>query len=319
MASEILCATASLEIGEPLAGTAAAGTSHWLVLEHAQAWGPKGVDDSGLPTELTSYLGRLGKRYPFLRVQLVRRAEARAASREQAGESLEPQGATKLYLARSDEGLGQLAELPGVALASLPELGLEAWLERGELPARASVREQPLYLVCVHGKRDRCCALRGLPLYNALRAVAGDQVWQTTHLGGHRFAATMLVLPHGICYGRLGESEASGLAAAHGRAEFYALDKVRGRTCHAPGVQAAEVVLRQRLGELRLDALRHVEAGSHQADDESGTAGERVSFVDSEGSEHDVLLQRIALAPAPASCGATPKPGEGLLELRARS
>ena len=36
----------------------------------------------------------------------------------------------------------------------------------------------PLYLVCTHGKRDRCCARYGRPLYDALRERAGpDGVW----------------------------------------------------------------------------------------------------------------------------------------------
>ena len=37
----------------------------------------------------------------------------------------------------------------------------------------------------------------------ALARVFPDEVWECTHLGGHRFAPTALVLPTGYSYGRL--------------------------------------------------------------------------------------------------------------------
>lgn len=55
-------------------------------------------------------------------------------------------------------------------------------------------------LVCTHGRRDVCCGSLGTDL--ALQLGAGDDwpgvnVWRTSHTGGHRFAATFLLLPQG--------------------------------------------------------------------------------------------------------------------------
>ena len=60
----------------------------------------------------------------------------------------------------------------------------------------------PLALVCTNGKRDRCCALLGRPLAAELAASGVEGAWEVTHLGGHRFSPTLLVLPYGYAYGR---------------------------------------------------------------------------------------------------------------------
>jgi hypothetical protein len=55
-------------------------------------------------------------------------------------------------------------------------------------------------LVCTHGRRDVCCGSLGtdLALQLAARdATAGVRFWRTSHTGGHRFAATFMVLPQG--------------------------------------------------------------------------------------------------------------------------
>lgn len=295
LGNEVYCAEAALSAGEPLAGTAAANIEHWIVLEQAEPWGPKGVEDS-LPAETLSYLKALGKAHPSLRVQLIRRPDRTPVS-------------PVLYLAHAPEHGGQLLQVPLTRFEGLPELDLARWLSHGVAPNAAEACPEPLYLVCVHGRRDRCCARFGMPVYTALRQEAGDRVWQTTHLGGHRFAATLLVLPHGVCYGRVAPGEASALVAAHARGEIYDLSRVRGRPCYAPAVQAAEVELRKRLGERRLGALT-----LKNAREDDGL--HRVTFASEGGAEHTVDLIREALPPAPASCGATPKPGEALVPLK---
>jgi hypothetical protein len=329
MSNDVFCVDASREIGEPLAGTAAGDVDHWLVLEHDGPWGPKGVDDSGLPSSVVTYLGELGRAFPRLRVQLIRRHDA------------QPGAGIRLFLARSGEQLGRLGELSLQSPDELPSLGLERWLSEPHPDTHADprmtvsgprasperwpeqVREltRPLYLVCVHGKRDRCCAMRGMPLYTALRTQASGRVWQTTHLGGHRFAATMVVLPHGICYGRLADTDAPGLFAAHEQGELYDLAKLRGRTSYPPTVQAAEVLLRQALADKQLASLRWLDTVRVDDAQESPARGpvlERVRFRDAAGGEHSIELERVSLPPAPASCGAAPKPVQALVPLRAR-
>lgn len=61
-------------------------------------------------------------------------------------------------------------------------------------------------LVCTHGERDICCARFGEPAYQTLReAYASDslRVWRCSHIGGHKFAPTLIDLPEGRYWGHL--------------------------------------------------------------------------------------------------------------------
>jgi hypothetical protein len=108
----------------------------------------------------------------------------------------------------------------------------------------AEAVEGPLFLVCTHGKRDRCCALHGRPLYDALRHEAGaERIWQSTHVGGDRFAGNVVVLPHGLYYGRVGPDDAAALLTATSSGQID-LDRYRGRSGYSFPVQAAERAVR---------------------------------------------------------------------------
>jgi hypothetical protein len=75
-------------------------------------------------------------------------------------------------------------------------------------------------LVCTHGGRDLCCGKFGYPVYDLLRrrhAAPGKlRVWRTSHIGGHRFAPTMIEYPEGRHWGHLEPWAAERLAARRG-------------------------------------------------------------------------------------------------------
>ena len=64
-------------------------------------------------------------------------------------------------------------------------------------------------LVCTHGSHDACCGKFGYPTYEILRyGYAGAskrqlRVWRTSHIGGHRFAPTLIDFPEGRYWGHL--------------------------------------------------------------------------------------------------------------------
>lgn len=73
-------------------------------------------------------------------------------------------------------------------------------------------------LVCTHGQRDVCCARFGGALYRALRSeYAGDRlrIWRTSHIGGHRFAPTLIDLPEGLWWGHLSAEHLRPLIERH--------------------------------------------------------------------------------------------------------
>jgi hypothetical protein len=102
-------------------------------------------------------------------------------------------------------------------------------------------------VVCTHGRHDPCCAERGRPLAQWLSVARPDQTWESTHVGGDRFAANLIAFPHGWYFGRV-EADTGPVVAdayADGRVE---LRHARGRSCFAIDVQAAELFLRSDRG-----------------------------------------------------------------------
>ena len=64
--------------------------------------------------------------------------------------------------------------------------------------------------VCTHGSRDSRCGIRGNILLTLLRDEIEKQelgkrisAWRTSHIGGHKYAANIIVYPHGDWYGFL--------------------------------------------------------------------------------------------------------------------
>jgi hypothetical protein len=135
---------------------------------------------------------------------------------------------------------GDAVELYGFAAAAdrMPEADL------GLLAAEPSAfdanrLEAPQYFVCTNGQRDLCCARFGLPVFTALAERVGHRAWQTTHVGGHRFAPNVLVLPFAAMYGRVTRERVDELIEAT-EAGRIVPGLLRGRTWRTPVVQAAE-------------------------------------------------------------------------------
>ena len=61
----------------------------------------------------------------------------------------------------------------------------------------------PLYLVCTHGSRDRCCGTLGFPVYRKLLENSARRTLQVSHLGGHRYAPVVLALPEWRFFGHM--------------------------------------------------------------------------------------------------------------------
>ena len=85
---------------------------------------------------------------------------------------------------------------------------------RRDPPRRRATPTHAMWLVCTNGKRDACCARDGVPVARALAALRPDEAWECSHLGGHRFAANVALLPEGLCFGRVARRGRPRLVAA---------------------------------------------------------------------------------------------------------
>ncbi|MEO0408826.1 MAG: sucrase ferredoxin, partial [Cyanobacteria bacterium P01_A01_bin.135] len=63
--------------------------------------------------------------------------------------------------------------------------------------------------ICTHGQYHKCCGRYGYPFYQQAQQLKQQwdlpalRIWQVSHIGGHRFAPTLIDLPQGRYYGRL--------------------------------------------------------------------------------------------------------------------
>ncbi len=253
------CCESNLD--EPMMGTADR-VDVWLLLEYRPAWKAKAVEEANLGPDVRRWLDGT------IEALAIRGLKARPQLVRQPG--------------IDSDRVRLLVGVPG-ALAAFSGRGYD-FLRSVDVtsvvddPTASPRLDGPRYFVCTNGQRDVCCARFGLPVYAALRQRVGDRVWQTTHLGGHRFAPNVLALPQGVVYGRvtaeavdpfLAEVEAGRLAFAH----------LRGRACYPPAVQAAE-------------ALAH-ESGLSFVGMEGGDAAAAVRFAGASG-ERTVRVRRAA-------------------------
>jgi hypothetical protein len=152
----------------------------------------------------------------------------------------------------------------------------------------------PLFVVCTHGRRDPCCAERGRPLAQGLAASFPDITWESTHVGGDRFAGNLVAFPHGLYFGRVEPEEAPEIVRAYAEGRIGRLDRYRGRSSDAFHVQTAERAIRDHLDLDRIDAV------SPEGSDRRGDRAE-VTFATTEGA-HRVRLERTLGEPMRLTC-----------------
>ncbi|MBI3686187.1 MAG: sucrase ferredoxin [Actinobacteria bacterium] len=234
------CSRASEADDEPLAGTAPTGPGSWLLIEHPGPW-PARDAWRALPPAAAEVCARA--RALGISVGLIRRAHHRRTPppRQVILASLRGE---RPWLESTE--LADLTGITGIDLAALAA---------GQQPRFGPPGPPRLLLACTHGRRDRCCARLGRPAAAALADHFGDLVWESTHLGGHRFAANLLCLPDGTVHGRLTPDTAVPVARAC-LAGKVVLPHYRGRAGSPAPVQAAEHTVRVHLAEHRVDAVR---------------------------------------------------------------
>ena len=257
----------------PMAGTAPVAP-RWACLEHRGAW-PRDITRHTDPA-VVGFAARAAA--AGFRLQLIRRPGRRSDDDRGCG-STSPTPPRRAPTPRWSRWPGR----PTCSTSRCP---------RSASGCRAGPSHDPLLLVCTHGRRDRCCALDGRALVKALIEAGEPDVWECSHLGGHRFAPTALVLPTGYLYGRLDVA-----TAVHARkaAELGEVETAlcRGRSAFSAAGQVADLAVREATHIRCADALTVTGTTVHGRR-RRGVAGGRCASGSS--------------TPLPASCGAAALP-----------
>jgi Sucrase/ferredoxin-like len=278
------CSAEALARGDSPIATAPPA-QRWLLVEQPGPWGREALTQSRFDPAVAPRLAHRA-RMENVRLLLIRRPGGRLAEsgRRWAVVDARP-GDERLSWAVRDRD-ADLLEAPWDGTAGEPAT-------------------EPVYLVCTHGGHDTCCALRGRPLARSLQAAGSDDVWECSHLGGDRFAANVLVLPHGLYYGQV-PGDGAEVVAAQRRGEV-ALPWLRGRAGMPAPAQAAQHLARTQLGllgigDLRSRGVRRLTAAGAAVErftvTLAGPDGPVVATVESRPSEQAARLTCHATHPA---------------------
>jgi hypothetical protein len=229
MTGQRFCAVESLEAGDPLPGTGTHPQCNLLISWPRKTWSRNLRIANDMAPALVDQIESLvaGGR----RVNLIHRRSW-------------PENRHRLYLFPENLWLD-------VDREALPEL-LDALANRQPL-TRWSPESliSSLILCCTHGKKDKCCAKFGYRTYRALAREARQQqspfeVWESSHLGGCRLAASVMVLPALRKYGRISEQDVAPLITQEASGRPY-LPCYRGSGRLTPAQQCAEIAVLERL------------------------------------------------------------------------
>ena len=276
MTARIPCSDQSLARDDPMYATASAGSS-WVFLELSGSWGYSAFLNS--PATIDPELGRAI-------VRRVEKAGMRIAAIRRHGRRLTTPR-WRWFVAQS--GLGHEALHCGEVS------GPRDYLDLALDGADGTLSTDPLVAICAHGRHDQCCAVRGRVATAAIAARFPEITWECSHLGGDRFAATMLVLPEGLCYGRVDSTDSAELVRLYldGRLDNRFL---RGRTSLPHAVQAAQYFARENSGDDRIASLAPLEVAN-------GDGGIRV-VLSSDSGLVEVILNEELSEPLLSQCRA---------------
>lgn len=291
------CAAESLARGESVAGTGISAT-RFLLVEHTGVWGFSAWSNlvgehaaAGTVAEWEKHGGR---------VQLIRKHGRRET----------PDGtAQRVFLIAGGQtwhgvwrSLEDLAEIVSADMAG---------------DTRAAQLEPydgaDLTLVCTHSQHDPCCAIHGRQVAAALHAVDPEGTWESSHLGGDRFAANVLLFPELLQMGRVPAEQAVSVIAAHRRGVLDP-DIVRGIAGVAPAAQVAliHVAVEHDLDYRCLEA--HLVESTDLTDDKRATHTVKVTGADRE----DLMLtvrERQSTNPTFNTCRRTKEATYRILEV----
>jgi hypothetical protein len=222
MTERFFCATAARLRGDPLAGTAAPAR-RWLLVEYSGPWARLALQSQGLAGPVGQALHDAAVAVGG-RVLLIRRPGRRPRNTVQGWGVVDHDDGQAWGHWRSPDDL--------FAAASAMRLGPLGG------PAGLRPAVDPLLLVCAHGLHDVCCAVRGRPVAAVLAQRWPDQTWECSHVGGDRFAPSLVIVPDGTFYGGLGPTSVAAVVEGHlaGRVDPA---HFRGQSTQPPLVQAA--------------------------------------------------------------------------------
>lgn len=204
------------ESGEDLIGSAPT-FSTYVLIECPLPWASNALDSKAIPSNLKETIQKIQRINRDIRFLLFL-----GESRSRHSTSY---GKTRVIIFRKTaEELSSQYRKREFELESMDEVAalLEQHWTATELDIVCHESETQDIFVCTHGSHDKCCAKFGYPFYRRALTIAAQlqlndiRVWQVSHIGGHRFAPTLVTFPDGRYYGALDETSFTAILQRSG-------------------------------------------------------------------------------------------------------
>lgn len=234
------CSAASRYFREQLAGTAA-NSSAFILIEHFNPFPGKVIE------------AHFDKAW----IQ-----EMQALAKEYKGKAL---------LIRNKKTNNKTCKITFVDCIKCRHFSVETELENvTSIPLKKLIEDEhthwetdTFFLICSNGKKDKCCSKFGYPVYKFFESFNADvKVWESSHVGGDRFAANVVVMPFGIYYGHVAVEDVGHILVRTLLRKIYK-NKFRGISHRSFFEQAIECHLREYLQNYDLDFPFHTHLINH--------------------------------------------------------
>lgn len=277
MTSVLPCSDEARSRGDALAGTGSRGL-RWFLLEVDGAWGHSAFlnADKVLDPDLGLRIARYVESADMRVLAIRRPGRGRGEQRWRWAIVDSRTGSTSIRWGEVDRPEDVL---------SLPLDG-----------SSGTPSNRPIVAVCTHGRHDKCCAVRGRQVLPALMADNAEITWECSHLGGDRFAGTMILFPEGLYYGNADDADVVSIVDAY-RDGLVEPRFLRGRSSIPAPAQVAQHFARQALQDNRIDTLHPISVTQKDA---SWTV-----VLDHDGRYVEVELEQGLSEPITTTCTAT--------------
>lgn len=293
-----MCATMSQTAQEDPIGTAAV-QQRYVMVEVASPWTPAITGSHHFPVELKTALPEMMQNKPFRLLAFTSDTGNSPRGLHRVFFYTKPSDAMATY--DKQEYVVPEQELCGLINSVLAGKDLTSYVQYKH------IHEGRDLFVCTHGSHDACCAKLGYPVYHKLQESYVPQsegtlrVWRTSHIGGHRYAPTLLDMPEGRYWAHLDDAAIKELIERKGSVSslyrYY-----RGWGALKPYEQVVEREIWIRHGWEWLDWFKH---GDTQPQ-EDGTARVRINYrspSDSRTGAYEAVVRQTGTIQLKGSCG----------------
>jgi hypothetical protein len=210
---------------EVLIGTAVTANT-FILLEIPQPWTKPALLSAGVPEALRQVVKSLLGPESGVRVHLIanehtatqRQRRLLIFQRPTVGAAQQPSPDLTHRLAKAYQSWEIQVETPADMAPAL-----SAWLAARPITPQRIGLDQRHLMICTHASHNECCGIYGYPFYQAAIAQIQQlgltqqvQPWQISHIGGHRFAPTLIDFPQGRYYGNLDRAALFSLLTQQG-------------------------------------------------------------------------------------------------------